>query len=699
MKRNSFFRPITQTLQRLFKDSTGGISILMAAGILTFVGLGGIATDTARAYLVKSRLSTALDAAGLAGGWSFFLETRDDDVNMFFNTNYPDGYMGSTLDGPHLVVDEESETLTLQATATVPTLFMNIFGKHSVEVYAFVEVTREMQALDVVLAMDMSGSMDSSLSGGTRMSAARDAADELVDILFGNNTEKDLLNIGVVPWNGKVNITLDGSNFSPDQTTQTDISAFTNPVTGLTQDRIFNVNNSPVPLLWSPPQNWEGCVHSRFIDDDDEDTNADTKEQTVDTAWVEWPGWEHIGPGSEPASSNGSDITIIQTSSTASHSDSISLEWDQTPKATNILLAITTRASGSQFDTPAGWTQLADMTADDGTIDRYAAVFAKVASASETGVSLDASIAAHQGLTIVEVANLDWNDLVDDIRMSDHSEFMRSYVGLNSVSTNNTGDLLIAVAGLADDDYSGINFSNGFSKLGDIEQSGDGNEDLTHVVGYRKITSNNNYSTLITTLSGGNAATWGLIIALEDRNICSASVSGSECTPCLSHGITPLTNVKSTVQSAINALQNPTGTTNITEGLGWAWRVLTPEEPFTEAVANPDYNREQAIVLLTDGENYGGNGDGYKTVFGHGSSAGENGMDDRLIALANNIKSSGVVLYVIQFANNGTDLQTLLQTVASGPNSPYYHYAPDADALEEVFREVANHLSQLRLSK
>ena len=58
-----------------------------------------------------------------------------------------------------------------------------------------------------------------------------------------------------------------------------------------------------------------------------------------------------------------------------------------------------------------------------------------------------------------------------------------------------------------------------------------------------------------------------------------------------------------------------------------------------------------------------------------------------------------MVLYVIQFANNGTDLQTLLQEVASGPGSPFYHYAPDDAALRAVFREIANDLSELRLSK
>jgi len=179
---------------------------------------------------------------------------------------------------------------------------------------------------------------------------------------------------------------------------------------------------------------------------------------------------------------------------------------------------------------------------------------------------------------------------------------------------------------------------------------------------------------------------------------CALAIGFSECTPTLSHGITPLQNQKQVIADAVNALTSPRGVTNIPGGLGWAWRVVKPAVPFTEAIPDPEYDREQAIVLLTDGENYGGSGDGYKGTFGLGGTARPD-MNDRLLQLAANIKADGVIIYVIQFANAGSALQTLLQTVASGPASPFYYFAPDAATLQQVFREIANHLSELRLSK
>jgi hypothetical protein len=174
--------------------------------------------------------------------------------------------------------------------------------------------------------------------------------------------------------------------------------------------------------------------------------------------------------------------------------------------------------------------------------------------------------------------------------------------------------------------------------------------------------------------------------------------AGPECTPTLRHGITPLQNQKKVIVDAVKALKNPTGVTNIPGGLGWAWRVLKPAAPFTEANPDPDFVSKQAIVLLTDGENFGGSGDGYKTTFGLGANARPD-LNDRLLALSANVKADGVVIYVIQFSNHGSKLRALLQTVASGPGSPYYFFAPDADTLKKAFREIANNLSQLRLSK
>jgi Flp pilus assembly protein TadG len=479
------FDKVRAFASRLYLDRRGAVAVYLAFAIVPVIGFIGIGTDTARAYMVKSRLSSALDAAALAGGKAFFSPTRDADIEMFFNANFPAGYMDAVVSGPLVNIDADNETITLSANASIRTTFMHLLGHNTIAVASDTEVTRQIEMLDVVLAIDMSGSMTSSAGNGqSRITAAREAALLLVDILFGNSGNKDLLKIGLVPWNAKVNVTIDGSVFDSASTITQPVGAFTNPETSANQSEVYFANNSPVPLLAPPPANWKGCVYSRFLDDANPDTDADIFLPPLSTASTDWPAWQPIGPEGEP-------------------------------------------------------------------------------------------------------------------------------------------------------------------------------------------------------VSGGT---------------CTSAVGGSECRRCLSHGITPLQNTKNSIQNAINALQEPTSTTNIPQGIGWAWRVLKPQSPFTEADPNPPMNRQQAIVLLTDGENYGGSGDGYKGVFGLGGTARPD-MDARLQLISDNIKADGVIVYVIQFANNGSSLQTLLQGVASGPGSPFYHYAPDAAALQQVFHEIASHLSELRLSK
>lgn len=467
-------------------DRRGVIAIFLAAAIFPTLGFLGIATDAARGFLVKARLSRALDAAALAGGRVMFSANRDADIQMYFNANFPPGYLGAAVTGPNFAIDANNEVITLSAAATIPTTFMHIFGFNTLNVSAETEVTRQTQMLDVVLAIDMSGSMTSSATGGgTRIQAARNAATALVNILFGADETKALLKIGLVPWNGKVNVMRNGEAYNAALTTTTPVTPFTNPLTGVSQSVVYRANNSPVPFFSPPPAGWKGCVYQRYLHNGNALDDADLDLYEVTKNGVQWFGWQPVGPEGEPVS--------------------------------------------------------------------------------------------------------------------------------------------------------------------------------------------------------GSAR-------------CTLAVSFSECTPCLTHGITPMQNAKTGVLNAINALTAPTGVTNIPAGLAWAWRALMPGEPFAQADPNPTFTRQQAIVLLTDGENTGGSGDGYKAVFGLGTGAGTQ-MDPRLLQLANNIKASGVIIYTIQFANSGGAIEALLKSVASGPGAPYYHYAPDAATLERVFQEIANHLSELRLSK
>ncbi len=291
------------SVARFARDRRGSVAVLVGVGIISFVGFVGLATDAARGYLVKAKLSEALDAAGLAGGKAFNAPTRDADIQQFFNANFPPGYLGANVVGPVATIDEADQKVSLTASATIDTTFMRVLGFQHLTVSSATEVTRQQNALDIVLVMDMSGSMNDYVSGQTKIQAARNAATELTNILFGNNDASAQLKVGIVPFNSKVNVTYDGTTYNSSLTTTQSVPSFTNPLTHSAQSTVWYANNSPVPLLNAPASSWKGCVYSRFLNDGVANDDADTALGVVTSSRGSWPAWQPIGPEGEPTSS------------------------------------------------------------------------------------------------------------------------------------------------------------------------------------------------------------------------------------------------------------------------------------------------------------------------------------------------------------------------------------------------------------
>ena len=184
-------------------------------------------------------------------------------------------------------------------------------------------------------------------------------------------------------------------------------------------------------------------------------------------------------------------------------------------------------------------------------------------------------------------------------------------------------------------------------------------------------------------------------VSLDDENIDWLGWEPKQNnTQCLSHPITPLTPDQEAVRREIRKLLTPTGNTNIPQGLAWAWRVLMPGEPYTEADSVVTGGHKRAIVLLSDGANTVTSQDSYR------GRLSETKMNDRLLTIAQNAKDEGATIYVIQYADEDIGLQNLLMQVAQEPNPPYYNFAPDAIALEAVFEGIAQDLtSELRVAR
>lgn len=193
--------------RHLLHEQRGSAIPIIALSLLAIMSAIGAAIDMSRAQLVQSRMSAALDNAGLAAAATISTTDATAEANKYFNGNFPASYMGTTLGTMVVTPNADNSVLSLSISGTVPMLFMKIFGINTITVSANSEVTRASKGLEVVLVMDNTGSMTQSAGGGvSKISAAKSAANSLVNILFGSNETIENLWIGLVPFTQAVNI-------------------------------------------------------------------------------------------------------------------------------------------------------------------------------------------------------------------------------------------------------------------------------------------------------------------------------------------------------------------------------------------------------------------------------------------------------------------------------------------------------------
>ena len=89
---------ILNSFRRFARDRRGTVAVFLAAGVLPLVAVLALATDAARGYMVKARLSQAVDAAGLAAAKVIF-DDQDmkNDAKRFRDANFPPDFMGATI--------------------------------------------------------------------------------------------------------------------------------------------------------------------------------------------------------------------------------------------------------------------------------------------------------------------------------------------------------------------------------------------------------------------------------------------------------------------------------------------------------------------------------------------------------------------------------------------------------------------------
>ena len=235
-------------LASLLRDRRGNTALMFAVAAVPLLGMVGLAVDYGRAFLVQTRLQTAIDAGALAAGKMLTsTATAQQDVAKYVAANLPPDFMGAAIQTPVVTLDQTNQRVAVSLTATVPTTFLKVLRVNQLQVNVANEVQRANAGMELALVLDVTGSMASN----NRIVETRTAATDLVNILFGpGSTPPKNLWISIAPYAAEVNIG--------------------NQRTGWLAPGSYTANK------WAS-QGWRGCVLARTAPQDQTETPPATQ--------------------------------------------------------------------------------------------------------------------------------------------------------------------------------------------------------------------------------------------------------------------------------------------------------------------------------------------------------------------------------------------------------------------------------------
>ena len=180
---------------------------------------------------------------------------------------------------------------------------------------------------------------------------------------------------------------------------------------------------------------------------------------------------------------------------------------------------------------------------------------------------------------------------------------------------------------------------------------------------------------------------------------------------CTTTAVTPLTTSQTTIETAIGNMA-AIGATNITAGLMWGWRLLSPGAPFGEGRAYTETDNQKILILMTDGANtyypnskflgswYGAWGYVSKGHLGTTSTSTATlvgKMNERTALACDNAKVANVQVYTVAFNVTDTATLAMLEDCASEPEMAFQ--STGESALLAAFTAIGDDITLLRVSQ
>jgi Flp pilus assembly protein TadG len=206
--------------REFFCDTSGNTAAMFGLALVPLCIAAGAGIDFARAVRVDAVIQNAADFAAIAA-----VADRKVDESQVTQIvlDYVKANGGTELAGGdgNITVGYERSSGKVQVTvdAAVPTTLMALASYKSVDVRGYAEALGGNSALDMVLVLDTTLSMNDD----NKIADLKFAATNLIEEVFDNANEKTDIRIGIVPFSKYVNVGMGNRNASwmdvPDDST------------------------------------------------------------------------------------------------------------------------------------------------------------------------------------------------------------------------------------------------------------------------------------------------------------------------------------------------------------------------------------------------------------------------------------------------------------------------------------------------
>jgi Flp pilus assembly protein TadG len=179
------------------RDEDGSMVIFSLFLLLVMLIVGGMAIDLMRFEAARTRLQSTLDRSVLAAADLDQARDAEDVVEDWFDK----AGLLDRLTGITVTETINSRSVGATASMDVDMIFLRMLGMDSLAAPAAGRAIESVSDIEVMLVLDVSGSMASN----NRLVNLKAAANEFVGTILANDRD-ERISVGIVPFNGQVNL-------------------------------------------------------------------------------------------------------------------------------------------------------------------------------------------------------------------------------------------------------------------------------------------------------------------------------------------------------------------------------------------------------------------------------------------------------------------------------------------------------------